>query len=56
MPDPESDPAAGLEAAQIVWLRRRRARSIVMFLALLLWVVIIYVAVMVKINNDIRHG
>ena len=59
MPDSRPDPTPDLTdpaAVAALTSRRRRARNIVIAMALLAWVVIIYVAVMVKIHNEIRPG
>ena len=55
MPDIRPDPAPLLDDAAALRLRRQRARSIVMAVALLLWALLIYGAIMFKIDADIKH-
>ena len=56
-PIPPPPPADGSnDVAAALAARRRRGRNLALFLTLLAWALVMYVAVMVKIHNDIRPG
>jgi ferric-dicitrate binding protein FerR (iron transport regulator) len=55
MSDHQPHPPADLDPTTALRRRRQRARSIVMAAALLLWALVIYIAIMFRIDMDIRH-
>ena len=52
MPDHQPDPVIPATPEQL--RRRKRGQNLAILLALVLWVVIIYVAIMVKVHHEIR--
>jgi hypothetical protein len=58
MPDREPEllapvpPAAPMTAEAL--RRRKRGQNLAILLALVVWVVVIYIAIMVKVHNEIR--
>jgi hypothetical protein len=56
MPDRQPDLTSSLPLTADALRRKKRGQNLAILLALVVWVVVIYIAIMVKVHNEIRPG